>query len=43
VTNVLDRLPPINAADYAGINYNPTYAQAGIIGRFFKLGVGYKF
>jgi len=43
VTNLLDRLPPIDPADYAGINYNPTYAQAGIIGRFVKLGVGYKF
>jgi iron complex outermembrane recepter protein len=43
VANLLDRLPPINPADYAGVNYNPTYAQAGIIGRFFKLGVGYKF
>jgi iron complex outermembrane receptor protein len=41
--NVLDRLPPINPADYAGVNYNPTYAQAGIIGRFFKIGASYKF
>jgi iron complex outermembrane receptor protein len=43
VANLIDRLPPINPADYAGVNYNPTYAQAGIIGRFFKLGIGYKF
>jgi iron complex outermembrane receptor protein len=43
IANLLDRLPPIDPADYAGVNYNPTYAQAGIIGRFFKLGVGYKF
>jgi iron complex outermembrane recepter protein len=43
VENLMDRQPPINPADYAGINYNPTYHQAGIIGRFFKLGVGYKF
>jgi iron complex outermembrane receptor protein len=43
VSNLLDRLPPINPADYAGTNYNPTYAQAGIVGRFFKLGAGYKF
>jgi iron complex outermembrane receptor protein len=43
IANLLDRLPPIDPADYAGTNYNPTYAQAGIIGRFFKLGVGYKF
>ena len=43
VGNLLDREPPINPADYAGNNYNPTYHQAGIIGRFFKLGIGYKF
>jgi iron complex outermembrane receptor protein len=43
VQNLMDRLPPINPADYAGINYNPTYAQAGIMGRFFKVGAAYKF
>jgi iron complex outermembrane receptor protein len=37
VQNVLDRLPPLNPANYAGINYNPTYAQAGIVGRFFRV------
>jgi len=42
VANLLDRLPPIDPADYAGQNYNPTYAQAGIVGRFFKIGVSYK-
>ena len=43
IQNLADRKPPINPADYAGQNYNPTYHQAGIIGRFFKVGVGYKF
>jgi iron complex outermembrane recepter protein len=43
IQNLADKLPPINPADYAGINYNPTYAQAGIIGRFFKIGASYKF
>jgi len=43
IANLLDRLPPIDPADYAGQNYNPTYHQSGIIGRYFKLGVGYKF
>jgi iron complex outermembrane receptor protein len=43
VLNLFDKLPPIDPADYAGINYNPTYAQAGIVGRFFKLGAAYKF
>jgi len=43
IENLLDRSPPFDPADYAGINYNPTYAQAGIIGRFFRVGVSYKF
>lgn len=43
IENLLDKLPPINPADYAGQNYNPTYHQAGIVGRFFKLGANYKF
>jgi len=43
IENVLDRLPPLNAANYAGVNYNPTYDQAGIVGRYFKLGAAYKF
>ena len=43
IQNLADKLPPINPADYAGVNYNPTYAQQGIIGRFFKIGASYKF
>jgi iron complex outermembrane receptor protein len=43
VENVANRLPPFNPANYAGVNYNPTYAQAGIIGRFFRVGFSYKF
>jgi len=43
VLNLFDKLPPIDPADYAGFNYNPTYAQSGIVGRFFKLGAAYKF
>ncbi len=43
VENVANRLPPFNPANYAGINYNPTYAQAGIVGRFFRVGMSYKF
>jgi iron complex outermembrane receptor protein len=41
--NMLDRLPPIDPANYATNNYNPTYTQAGIVGRFFKIGAAYKF
>ena len=43
VENLFDRKPPLDPIDYAGVNYNPTYAQAGIIGRFFKVGVHVKF
>lgn len=43
IENVLDTKPPIDPLDYAGNNYNPTYHQQGIIGRFFKLGIAYKF
>ena len=43
VENLFDRDPPFDPIDYAGLNYNPTYAQAGIIGRFFKIGMHVKF
>jgi iron complex outermembrane receptor protein len=43
VQNLMDRLPPVDPADYAGTNYNQTYHQAGIVGRFFKVGIGYRF
>lgn len=39
VENLLDRKAPIDPADYAGINYNPTYHQEGIIGRFYRVGL----
>jgi iron complex outermembrane receptor protein len=41
--NALDTNPPFDPLNYAGVNYNPTYNQAGIIGRFFKIGVHAKF
>ena len=43
VENLFDRSPPFDPIDYAGLNYNPTYAQAGIVGRLFKIGVHFKF
>lgn len=43
VFNVADRKPPLNPANYAGINYNPTWSQQGIIGRFYKIGARVKF
>jgi iron complex outermembrane receptor protein len=42
VFNVFDRKAPFDPADYAGVNYNPTYAQDGAIGRFYNVGVKIK-
>jgi iron complex outermembrane recepter protein len=38
IQNVTDKLPPVDLPNYAGTNYNPTYSQNGIIGRFFRVG-----
>jgi len=44
IMNVFDKKPPLDQADYAGAgaNYNPTWAQNGLVGRFFNLGVKMK-
>ena len=39
IKNLFDAKPPLDPADYAGVNYNPTFAQSGIVGRFFSIGV----
>jgi len=43
VLNVTNRLPPLNPANYAGVNYNPTYHFAGILGRYWRLGLSVQF
>ena len=43
VLNLFDAKAPINPANYAAANYNPTYTQAGAVGRFFRLGVNFSF
>jgi iron complex outermembrane receptor protein len=49
IANLFDRMPPLDPADYAaganglGLNYNPTYAQAGAVGRAFKLGIHFQY
>ena len=43
VLNLFDAKAPINPANYAGVNYNPTYTQAGVVGRFFRAGVNVSF
>ncbi|MFC5743162.1 TonB-dependent receptor plug domain-containing protein [Dyella tabacisoli] len=42
IMNAFDKKPPLDQADYAGNNYNPTWAQSGIVGRFYNLGVKVK-
>jgi iron complex outermembrane receptor protein len=45
VLNLFDAKAPIEPANYAGAaaNYNPTWAQAGAIGRAFRLGANFSF
>ncbi|MGE5624447.1 MAG: TonB-dependent receptor [Bacillota bacterium] len=43
ILNLFDRKAPFDPIDYAGVNYNPTYHSAGIVGRFFSLGLKAKF
>ncbi len=43
VTNVTNRLPPLNTITYGGFNYNPSLDQAGAVGRYYELGIRYKF
>jgi iron complex outermembrane receptor protein len=43
VLNLFDRKPPLNPANYAALNYNPTFAQSGAVGRFFRVGAKVKF
>jgi iron complex outermembrane receptor protein len=42
VLNAFDRRPPFDPANYAGVNYNPTWSQMGMVGRFYTVGVKYK-
>ncbi|SEV88777.1 TonB-dependent receptor [Luteibacter sp. 329MFSha] len=42
VMNVFDKKAPFDPLNYAALNYNPTYAQNGVVGRFFTLGVRVK-
>jgi len=40
--NAFNTPPPLEPAQYGGVNYNPAAYQAGIVGRFFQLGVRFK-
>ena len=41
--NLFDAGPMFNPANYAAVNWNPTYSQAGAVGRYFRLGVRLKY
>lgn len=39
VENLFDKAPPLDPTTYGGFNYNPAWANAGIYGRMFRVGV----
>jgi iron complex outermembrane receptor protein len=43
VTNVTNRLPPLDNVTYGGMNYDASYDQAGAIGRFMEATFRYRF
>ena len=43
VINLLNVKPPFDPNTYGGNNYNPAWSEAGIVGRFFRVGVAAKF
>jgi iron complex outermembrane receptor protein len=42
IKNLLDTLRPLEPAQYGGVYYGPSSAQAGIVGRFFQIGARLK-
>jgi iron complex outermembrane receptor protein len=42
VMNAFDKKAPLDPLNYAALNYNPTYAQNGVVGRFYTVGVRVK-
>ena len=43
VVNLLDQKAPLNAGNYAAVNYNPTYTQIGAVGRTMRVGANFQF
>lgn len=43
ISNVTNKLAPLNTATYGGTNYNPSLDQAGAVGTFFELAVNYHY
>ena len=42
VLNVFDVKPPLDPTTYGGYQYNPAWANAGIVGRYFRMGARFK-
>jgi iron complex outermembrane receptor protein len=43
ITNVTNRLPPLDTVTYGGQNYDASYDQAGAIGRFMEISFRYRY
>jgi len=43
VLNITNELPPFDPYTYGGQNYNPSFHQAGAVGRFYNVGAKYAF
>jgi iron complex outermembrane receptor protein len=43
ISNVFDRMAPLDVQTYGRINYNPSLHQSGAVGRFFTLASRYTF
>ncbi|HVN44413.1 MAG TPA: TonB-dependent receptor [Steroidobacteraceae bacterium] len=43
VSNVTNRLAPLNTVTYGGFNYNPSLDQPGAVLRYYELGLRYRF
>jgi iron complex outermembrane receptor protein len=43
ITNVTNRLPPLDTMTYGGQNYDASYDQAGAIGRFMEVSFRYRY
>jgi iron complex outermembrane receptor protein len=43
IYNIADAKAPFDPNTYGGVNYNPAWSNAGIIGRYFKVGVNFGF
>lgn len=43
IVNLLDVKAPFDPNTYGGNNYNPAWSSAGVLGRYFRIGVTFKY